>query len=612
MCGVAGIHSSRTDGRDAIRRMTDCMAHRGPDGEGVWSRDGMHLGHRRLAILDLSSTGDQPMLSANGRYVCVLNGEIYNYLELKEELVAKGVRTRGTSDTEVLLEHFVLSGRDVIPRLRGMFALAIWDIKAQELTLARDHFGKKPLYYTQDNASGMYFASELNALRQVVDTQLNPTQLPSFFHFGYIPEPQTIYAGVKALPAGAIGVYGPGRNLEVSRYWTPHELLSEAPSRFGDLDELEEQLKKAVARRLHSDVTLGSFLSGGVDSALIASILTEMRPGAPTVTIGFDQPQWDERDAAAHMARMLETDHCVEVVAMDDAETLFDQYMTCYDQPFADSSGIPTLVLAETARRHVSVALGGDGGDEVFGGYDRYRWFRSVRRSLSLPRSLRRLMSNILPVVAGDKGHRVARLLDTESPADAYHMLMSVWHATSLGELILNEPGKPGFAGFEEAPEHLVRANPQLIDMMNYLPFDILVKVDRATMRHGLESRSPFLDVDFVTWAARLGFLDAHEGEGKAALVSLLLRRHPGFRANQPKRGFMLPIPRWLKGPLRSRVLAAADASFLRRQGLFNVEAVERVVRRFFASDDQLAFPIWSLLVFQEWFMREQGRGLHE
>jgi asparagine synthase (glutamine-hydrolysing) len=599
MCGIAGLYRSDRETAARLAVMMNRLAHRGPDGHGAWSEEGIALGHCRLAILDLGETGKQPMLSADGRFVCVLNGEIYNYDRLGTALAAVGVGLRGTSDTEVLVESYRRRGPDLIPDLRGMFAVAIWDRERKELILARDHFGKKPLYYTTFRGSGFAFASELTAMAAVIDGGIDTSVISDYLHFGYVPEPRTIYEDVHVLPPGSLAVWRPEAGLRIERYWSVAQLDVESAWTV-DLDELDEMIGSAVDRRLHSDVALGSFLSGGVDSALIASYLTERRPGAPTITVGFDITEWDESPEARRTAAMLDTEHVVEVVSMSDAEAMLDRYVACYDQPFADSSGIPMLALAEAARRHVTVALGGDGADEVFGGYDRYRWLRKMARCLSMPGTLRSVCAKALPAVAGHRGRRLGAILEQADRQGMYLELMRVWHATPLEAILHGGVTRPEFEGLDGLGV-ADASNPQVIDLLNYLPFDILVKVDRATMRHGLESRSPFLDVDLVSWAASGGLLTAHRGRGKSALKELLARRLPDYDTSRPKKGFMLPISDWLAGPLRNRLLDASSNERMGRLGVFRADAVGRIVKTFLAGEKSFAFPLWSFLVFQEW-----------
>jgi asparagine synthase (glutamine-hydrolysing) len=352
-----------------------------------------------------------------------------------------------------------------------------------------------------------------------------------------------------------------------------------------------------------SDVPFGSFLSSGVDSALIASYLTEVCPGAPTITVGFDQPRWDESAGAAATAALLETEHIVEQVRLPEAEPMLDEYVACYDQPFADSSGIPTLVLSRIARRHVTVALGGDGGDEVFCGYDRYAWLGSALRARRVLGGLRPALAPMVGLLPR-RGARLRNLLAAADEADVYNILVRVWHAGPTADL-LAVPHRDPEAWFRDiyprAGDNPV-ARAQLFDLLAELPFDILVKLDRATMWHSLEARCPLLDVDVLEWIARNGFLGPRSRPGKGLLRSLLRRRLPGYDFRRPKRGFALPVEVWLRGPLAARLDAAADPAWLREQGLFRADHVRSVIHRFRGGAHELYAPLWSFLAFQEWY----------
>lgn len=603
MCGIAGIYSRGSEATAAVTRMTDALAHRGPDDRRVASAGAMTLGHARLSIIDLSESGSQPMSTADGRYLGVLNGEIYNYDELKRDLASRGHVFRGTSDTEALLESFAVHGERLVPRLRGMFAFAVWDSREHRLFMARDHLGKKPFYLHRTTDDGLALASELTALAAVFDLDPAPEILGLYFQLGYVPEPRTIYRGVSTLPAASYAWWRPDGEPSVTRYWDPAALLARPSGAKPDPDEIDALLRQAVGRRLMSDVPLGSFLSGGVDSALIASYLTEAVPGARTITVGFDQPQWDESKAAAHTASLLETEHIVEIVSLPDAERMLDRYVACYDQPFADASGVPTLVLAEAARRHVKVALGGDGGDEVFCGYSRYGWFDRSLRARARLGPLAPLAAPFARLVPG-RGRRIAGMLVAPDVAGVYRQLVSPWHCGEVSDLLAAdaEDGKAWLRDQFAREGVPPRALAQLFDLGPGLSGGILVKVDRATMRHGLEARSPLLDVDVVEWSLRSGLFGSRAELGKRTLKGLLARRLPGYDFDRPKRGFALPVAVWLRGPLADRVAAAVDPARVRRDGLFVPEVVTGLWRRFRDGADELHTPLWCFLAFQEWY----------
>jgi asparagine synthase (glutamine-hydrolysing) len=606
MCGIAGIYSAQGTTTRDVGRMVNLLRHRGPDACGLASCDQMVLGHTRLSILDLNLTGNQPMSSRSGRFICVFNGEIYNFSRFKSELEARGHKFAGSSDTEVLVEGFAIWGAAFIPRLRGMFALAIWDQTEKHLFIARDQLGKKPFFIMEDGKHGFAFSSELRALRAVRTLTLNETVLGLYFRFGYVPEPETIYQEVRTLPPGCFGWWRPGQGLEVRQYWQPRIGGVEnggVKETEPNLDELDELLYKAVQRRTLSDVPFGSFLSSGVDSALIACYLTKVCPGAPTITVGFDQTRWDESAGAAATASLLDTHHIVEMVQLPEAEPILDEYVACFDQPFADSSGAPTLVLSRITRRHVTVALGGDGGDEVFCGYDRYRWLRSALRTRQLAGGLCLALAPLAGLLPR-RGMRIKEMLEAGDEADLYGILSRVWHATAITNLIKvahRNPDEWFRAKYPRIGGSPV-ARAQLYDLMAELPFDILVKLDRATMWHGLEARCPLLDIEVVEWVANNDLLGPRSDPGKKLLKALLKRRLPGYDFRRPKRGFALPVEVWLRGPLAHRLDAAADPSWLAEQGLFAAEHVRAVIRRFRDGARELYAPLWCFLAFQEWY----------
>lgn len=609
MCGIVGYHGDPELARRSVERMTESLAHRGPDASGFHADGPLALGHRRLAILDLAETGAQPMATADGRLVGVLNGEIYNFPELRRRLERDGGRLRGTSDTEVLLECLARYGVEVVPQLRGMFAFAVWDRERRRLLLARDHLGKKPLYLWQGSGGRFAFASEARALRRVLDLSLDPGVLASYFTFGYVPEPVTAYAGVSTLPPATYATWSAEEGLDATTYWRPRELLAPAAAS-PDLDELDELLSRAVARRLASDVPVGAFLSGGVDSALIASYVAQHAPGTVAITVGFDRAAWDESGDAARTAALMDVEHVVERVSVPDAEAMLDEYADCFDLPFADSSGVPTLALARATRRHVTVALGGDGGDEVFCGYSRYDWLERARRARRRLGPLRHAAAGLAALLPR-RGARMAGMLAAGSAGDVYRILSTVWHHGPVDALVGGPPGAAAawFDGRFGADGANPLAQAQLFDLENELPFDILVKVDRASMWHSLETRSPLLDVDVVEWALRGGLVGDRRQLGKTLLKDLVVRRLPGFRPDRPKRGFALPVEPWLRGPLRERLRAAADPARLAADGLLDARAVGDTLRRFEAGAPELASGLWALLVFQEWRRRHADGG---
>ena len=642
MCGLTGLWLRDGASSEYLSvcagRMADALVHRGPDDAGV-SVDagaGLALGFRRLSILDLSPAGHQPMLSTDGRYALVFNGEIYNYRELRHELEQIGARFRGGSDTEVILEAVAAWGAvATAKKLWGMFALAVWDRQLRELVIARDRLGKKPLYYAF-TSKGLFFASELKAL--VACPEFTPGvdrgALSSFTRFGYVPAPQSIYHGVQKLLPGSYLRLREGQSPEVEAYWRAEAVAEDGvrrrrcPSDAEAVGELEALLSDAVTRRMIADVPLGALLSGGVDSsAVVALMQANSGQKIRTFTIGFTEAAYNEAHAARAVARHLGTDHTDLFVTPEQALALIPKLPQVYDEPFADSSQIPTLLVCELARRHVVVTLSGDGGDEVFAGYTRYAWANRIWKALSLlPASLRpgtsraitavnvgtwdRLYSHLEPVLPrtwrqtlpGDKLHKAAGLLAATSPDRLYHRVVSVYHRPE--ELVIG--------GIEATPAMLdpsfSRAVPDftermmLLDQLTYLPDDILVKVDRASMAVGLEARSPLLDHRILEWAWGLPFaLKQRNGESKWVLRQLLKRYVPESLTDRPKMGFAMPLDVWLRGPLRDWAEALLDERRLRSEGFFNAAPIRAMWHEHLAGRGHHQNPLWAVLTFQSW-----------
>lgn len=628
MCGVAGILGVSPDASRStiVGEMCDVLAHRGPDDEGIWRDDDVHvaIGHRRLSVVDLSSAGHQPMHSADGRYVVSFNGEIYNHVELRSELEGIGRRFRGTSDTEVLVESVAAWG--VLPaleRLNGMFAIAVFDRAERRLHLARDPLGEKPLYWAAVDG-GVAFASELKALRCCpgVDDAVDEESVALFFRLGYIPAPHTAHVGISKLPAGHRLEAVLDEDPVVRPYWDATKLLGQQHSSdAASFAELEALLTDSVRLRLRADVPVGVFLSSGIDSTCIAALATQVAPNVQTFTVGFDDPSADEAEHAADIARYLGTEHHTLHVRADAGLELVDQIAGTYDEPFADPSAIPTMLLSAAARQHVTVCLSGDGGDEVFGGYNRYLlgaglWPRLsrvpglVRRAAGAgasridPRLVERLIRSdrgprrLRIRNAGDKLERLVTLLRTSSDADLARGLVSVWPGdlpvgASPHQTLLDAP--PPALSAHDPVERLM-----YLDTVTTLPDQMLVKVDRASMRSSLEVRVPLIDPRVVEAAWRApASLRLSDGETKRALRRVARRHVPAELLDRPKMGFDPPLGRWLRGPLRpwAEDLLATDA--LRRHGLD--EDVVRPLWRRYVDGQRSDYRIWSLLMYQSW-----------
>jgi len=621
-----------------LERMTDALVHRGPDSRGTWREEGsgLGLGHRRLSIVDLSAEGHQPMLSQHGRYVVVFNGEIYNFQELRAQLDAEGqgIAWRGHSDTEVALAAFEAWGVEAaLPRFNGMFALGLWDRRERCLWLARDRFGEKPLYLFR-HAKGLAFASELKALRHTPGwrEEVSADALASLLAYNYVPTPLGIFEGVTKLEAGSALCFA-AANAEPRRlrYFSAAEtalraLASPLPgSERERLDELERVLKRAVGLRLHADVPLGAFLSGGIDSSTVVALMQAQSPRAVrTFTIGFTEAAYDESPQAAAVARHLGTEHTELIVQPADALAVIPRLPTLYDEPFADASQLPTFLVSELARRQVTVSLSGDGGDELFAGYNRHAWLPRVwRRTSKAPSFLRRGVARALTVASpsqwdalferggrwlggrqlvrapGEKLHKLARALDATSPAQLYDRLCGFWPEP---ESLLRVPARrrapssawDGALGLTEAT--------MLADTLTYLPDDILVKVDRASMGVSLESRVPLLDPEVFELAWRLP-LDCklRGGVTKWALRQVLHRHVPAELVERPKFGFGIPIDGWLRGPLRDWAEALLEPSRLRQDGLLQVAPIRAAWETHLSGRANLQYHLWSVLMFQAW-----------
>jgi asparagine synthase (glutamine-hydrolysing) len=564
MCGIAGVLSPRPTDRQALLDVASCMAaqmrHRGPDDEGAWADDAgrIALAHRRLSIVDLSPLGRNPMPWDGGRLMITFNGEIYNFLELRKELEALGQRFRSHTDTEVILGAYDQWGLDCVTRFVGMFAFAIWDSPRQRLWVVRDRFGKKPLYYAE-RAGGLEFASELKALTAMrgFARDIDPRALRLYLRYGYVPAPLTIFKGARKLPP-AHHLVAEGGRITLSSYWNP---LDFAPDRTLDeqqaMAELERLLGTAVAQRRIADVPLGAFLSGGIDSSLVVALMAEQstRP-VQTHTIRFTNPEFNEADHAAAVARHLGTDHHETLCDEKQMLEVVERLPSMYDEPFADSSAIPTYLVSKAARTGVTVALSGDGGDELFFGYPRYRYFADGGWILRLPTAVRLAAAAIAQHAPTRRLRRISDVL-ASNDGDEYSRFVQ-WFEPKLIQAITGSSDATA-PRYREVLEKIVRypreAQPGLLDLASYLPDDILAKVDRASMAVGLEVRAPLLDHRVAEFALRLpGHLKRRRGMTKYILRAMLYKRVPRQLIERPKMGFGVPLRDWFNGPLRRRM----------------------------------------------------------
>jgi asparagine synthase (glutamine-hydrolysing) len=652
MCGFAGTLTT-TAGRDdilqSLQAMCDSMVHRGPDDQGIWAdaERGVGLGHRRLSIVDLSPEGHQPMHSASGRYVIVFNGEIYNYPEIRAELEQtltpalpqeerEVLRWRGHSDTEVMLAAFERFGVErALKKFAGMFAFALWDREERVLHLARDRLGEKPLYYGW-MGNAFLFGSELKALRAhpAWRGEIDRDALTLYLRHNYIPAPFSIYRGIFKLTPGARLSLRPGepdRIPEEKLYWSPRAVAEfGANNPFpGDereaLDELERLLLRSVRGQMVADVPLGAFLSGGFDStAVVALMQAQSAQPVKTFTIGFHEQKFNEAVHAKAVAAHLGAEHTELYVTPEQAMAVIPRLPALYDEPFADSSQIPTFLVSQLARRHVTVSLSGDGGDELFCGYKRYFQAPAIWRQLDwAPPALRRSLAGALTMLPaqfwnkafdpvapalkpGDKLFKLAELLSLKNPESLYLNLISQWKTPADLVPGSREPATvySDPALWAETGDFVRRM--MYMDMVSYLPDDILVKVDRAAMGVSLETRVPFLDHEVVEFAWRLPMsMKTRGNEGKWILRRLLDRHVPKAMMERPKMGFGVPIDLWLRGPLRDWAETWLDASRLRAQGYLDPAPIRQKWAEHLAGRRDWSYYLWTVLMFQTWLEAE-------
>ena len=648
MCGVAGFlftHRNTDDPRGVVSGMTESLRHRGPDDGGSWIDDtvGIALGHRRLAVIDSSANGRQPMVSHGERYVLSYNGEIYNFIELRDELTREGARFNGRSDTEVLLAAVETWGLEAaMRRFVGMFAFALWDRTEKTLHLARDRMGEKPLYYGWRGKSFL-FGSELKALRAHPDWEgkISADALTAYMRLGCVPTPISIYQGIHKLPAASIlslrASDSPGHLPEPSAYWSAHDVVRHGTTDVATLsadealDQLEEVLKHSVRQMLRSDAPLGAFLSGGVDSSTVVALMKAVgNTPVRTFSIGFHEKGYDEAHHAREMARHLKTDHTELYAGPGEALEVIPRLPRLYDEPFADPSQIPTHLLCTLTREHITVALSGDGGDELFGGYNRYFWSTKVwnwtRRIPGQMKTriakglttrhpaLARYYEQISPLLprryriemAGEKLLKLALLLDAANLDEMYERLRTQGDASVCKSgnqnVVKDFASQPGTSGLHPAERMMYR------DMVEYLPDDILVKVDRAGMGASLEVRAPYLDHRVVEFAWSLPLtLKLRDGGGKWILRRLLSRFAPASLIQRPKMGFAVPIGEWLKGPLRDWADDLLAESRLRDEGYFHPASIRRIWEQHASGARDRQYQLWNVLMFQAW-LDEQER----
>lgn len=643
MCGVAGFLEEpkgrpfEVAAREA-RRMADSLHHRGPDDSGIWvdSNVGVALAHRRLSIVDLSPGGHQPMVSASGQTVIIYNGETFNFQELRAELEALGTRFRGHSDTEVILEGCERWGVvETARKMMGMFAFALWSRDKRSLYLVRDRLGIKPLYLGR---FGKYllFASEIKALKKhpAFEGEIDRNALTLFMRHNYIPSPYSIYRGVRKQRPGSVLEFRSDGYEKETIFWSLEEVASQGIRNRKNIsvreavDQLEVLLRDAVRRRMVADVPLGAFLSGGIDSSTVVALM-QAQNSKPvyTFSIGFTESDYNEAPHAEAVARHLGTNHTTMMVTPHEARSVIPRLPEIYDEPFADSSQIPTFLVSVLARRHVTVSLSGDGGDELFAGYNRYEYAKAVSQAAApWPKQLRKRAAKILrglspekwnrifsllppslrPPQAGNKVHKLANLIE-RNPDEIYLGLISHWprpESLVIGgrepETCLRDRNVKNIV-----PDPVERM--QYLDTLTYLPDDILVKLDRASMAVSLEARVPLLDHRVVAWAWSLPQrFRRRDVENKWILRQVLYRYAPRNLFDRPKMGFGVPIDSWLRGPLRNWAEDLLDSSRLRQDGYLRPEPILEKWREHLSGKTNWAYLIWDVLMFQAWLAKNR------
>lgn len=646
MCGVIGFRSPgalRQSDATIVHAMADAIRHRGPDDDGVWCdpESGFALAHRRLSILDLSPAGHQPMHSASGRWVLAYNGEVYNHLALRQRLESESAAPawRGHSDTETLLACIEAWGIEcTLQASVGMFAIALWDRSERALVLARDRIGEKPLFYGWQGDTFL-FGSELKALR--AHPAFNPAvdrgALALLLRHNYVPAPYSIYQGIHKLPPGTFLRLGGGqRDVEPVPYWSLAEVAERGmadPFSGSDaeaVDELARILGNAVAGQQVADVPLGALLSGGIDSSLITSLMqAQSTRRVRTFTIGFDEKAYDEATHARAVAAHLGTEHTELRLSANDTLGLIPQLPSMYDEPFADSSQLPTHLVMKLARQHVTVALSGDAGDEFFGGYNRYFLGpRTWQRIGWMPAPLRRSLGSAMTAVPahtvnhlaaplarrlgvaqpGDKAHKLGlRLRRVESIDDLYVSLVTEW--PDAASIVVGGHIPPNLLDAREEWPRLQDpvARMMALDGLTYLPDDILTKVDRASMAVSLETRAPFLDRDVMEFAWRLPMhMKLRDGKGKWILRQLLDRHVPRVLIERPKMGFGIPLDQWLRGPLREWAGDLLAEDRLHREGYLRPEEITRTWQAHLRGEGSFGYRLWSVLMFQAWLQAQE------
>jgi asparagine synthase (glutamine-hydrolysing) len=634
MCGITGIFDTRDRreiARDVLARMNETQHHRGPDEGSYHVEPGLGLGHRRLSIIAVA-TGQQPIFNEDGSVAVIFNGEIYNFQELIPELSALGHVFRTRSDTEVIVHAWEAWGEACVERLRGMFAFALWDRNSETLFLARDRLGVKPLHYALLPDGKLIFGSELKSLlaHGGFSRELDPCAVEEYFALGYVPEPRTIFASVAKLPPGhTLAVRRGGRGAVPKEYWDARFTLDNRISAGDACAELVERLRESVRLRMISEVPLGAFLSGGVDSSAVVAMMAGLSPEpVNTCSIAFADPAFDESEWAQQIASRYGTRHFVDKVESEDFD-LIDELARLYDEPYADSSAIPTYRVCGLARNHVTVALSGDGGDESFAGYRRYRMHMAEERMRrAMPGSVRRPLFGLLgrAYPKADWAPRVLRAKSTfeglaRDSVGAYFHSVSILRDDMRRELFSASFAAKlgGYNAIDVFRHHAKRvtvddplALVQYLDLKTYLVGDINTKVDRASMAHSLEVREPLMDHPLVEWLASLpSSLKVRGNDGKRLLKESMGPYLPAALMNRPKQGFAVPLSRWFRGPLKARVNEAILGDRLAATGMFNRRYLQHLVERHMSGARDYSAPLWSMLMFDAFLRTAMQEDAH-
>jgi asparagine synthase (glutamine-hydrolysing) len=607
MCGIAGIISnSFSPGPEQIKAMTDQLLHRGPEAEGFYVSEGIALGHRRLRIIDLSDAANQPMHSSDGRWVMVYNGELYNFKQLRELYLSK-FDFKTESDTEVLLELIAHQGLDVLTELNGMFALALYDTLEEKLYLIRDSIGIKPLYYSWQNNT-LCFGSELKSVMAAphISHDLDHKALNLFLQLGYIPSPLTAFRHVYKLPPGHLLSYSKAK-LELSK-WSKVSFGSRRIEKEEEaIAQLDLMMKEVIKDQLVADVPVGLFLSGGVDSSLVAAYAARQSEGICTFSIGLENPQKSELPYASWVSKQLGTKHTELIVTPSQVIDLIPMLVDVYDEPYGDSSALPTLLVSELAKKHVTVSLSGDGGDELFLGYGIYQWPERLQAPLS--RLAGQFVFGMLGKLRQDRWNKQANLFaNGTSPKALFSMEHGYFSESEASQLIAQELNNERFEFtlFDKTAWKGLRLDEQqaFFDRCYYLPDDLLTKVDRASMRHSLEVRVPLLDQRMVHFSENLHpDLKWKNGMRKYLLRKLLTRELPGYDTHRPKQGFSIPLQEWLRGPLQGLIEDWLSPARLKETEVLDVVHTTQLVKKFQQGHNYLYHKIWLLIVLQQFLV---------